>query len=147
MSALPFWGLEEGEGVLAGFQGEGDCLGGVAVGFEDGADHFDGGAGGFGVAEWGAVLFDGGYEVAAGGGVGGNVFAEVRDGFFGGEAVAVDGLPGLGGGAGVEGVAEAEVGEGFGVDAEIDDACVADELEAEAGVAVAGVLDGVEEEG
>ena len=147
MSALPFWGLEEGEGVLAGFQGEGDCLGGVAMGFEDGADHFDGGAGGFGVAEWWAVLFDGVDEVAAGGGVGGDVFAEVWDRFFGGEAVAVDGLPGLGGGAGVEGVAEAEVGEGFGVDAEVDDACVADELEAEAGVAVAGVLDGVEEEG
>jgi hypothetical protein len=28
--------------------------------------------------------------------VGGDVFAEVHQGFFGGEAVAVDGLPGLG---------------------------------------------------
>ena len=139
--------LEEGEGVLAGFQGEGDGLGGVAVGFEDGADHFDGGAGGFGIAEWGAVLFDGGDEVAAGGCVGGDVFAEVGNGFAFGEAVAVDGLPGLGVGAGVKGAAEAEVGEGFGVDAEVDDALVADELEAEAGVAGAGVLDGVEEEG
>jgi hypothetical protein len=146
VSALPFLGLEEGEGVLAGFQGEGNGLSSVAVGFEDGADHFDGGATGFGVAQGGAIFLDGSDEVETGGGVGGDVSAEVGEGFFGGESVAVDGEPGLGGGAGVEGAAAAEVGKGFGVNAEVDEALGADELKAEAGVSGAGVLDGVEEE-
>lgn len=58
----------------------------------------------------------------------------------------MDGLPGLGSGAGVEGVSAAKVCDGFGVDAEVDDACLADELETEAGVTVARVLDRIKEE-
>lgn len=116
------------------------------MGFEDGADHFDGGAAGFGVAKGGAVFFNGGDELAAGGEVTPDVFAEIGEGFLGGETVAVNGLPGLAGAAGVEGAAEAEVGEGFGVDTEVDDAFIADELETEAGVASASVLDGVKEQ-
>ena len=122
-------------------------MGGLAMGFEDGADHFDGGATGFGVAKGGAVFFDGGDEIESGGEVAADLFAEVGDGFFGGEAVAVDGLPGLGGGAGIEGAAATQMGEGFGVDAEVDDALGADELNAETSVARAGVLHGVEKQG
>ena len=117
------------------------------MGFKDGADHFDGGATGFGVAEWGTVFFDGGDEIESGGEVAADLFAEVGDRFFGGKAVAVDGLPGLGGGAGIEGAAATQMGERFGVDAEVDDALGANELNAETSVARAGVLHGVEEQG
>lgn len=117
------------------------------MGFEDGADHFDGFTPLLCIARGSTVFANGVHQVPAGGFVGGELFAEVCDRLRLTNAAGGDGLP-LARPlfSGIEGAAGEQMRERLAIDAKIDDPFRADELQAECRLLGAGVLNRVEEQ-